>query len=297
MKKITQIISEMNAKISLASLLFFAFALQASHAQTTTIELDIPPSGGNGVVGVIRTMASAETAHPAGGTFTVSFDVDPGPERRVSQGGDVIAVWAAGTKSRYFFGTNNDVTSNVSNLQVNIIDDNGGTLKTSDFSNLKFVAASIGNAKHADDAGAFTFNGEATQFPFAGTTEHEEDPVAFPFPSSKTITSFNVGVTSDASLNKWGIAGMTVSVTYNDVLSTKDLKFEDAGYKLYPNPATNSISVESEAGATITIYSITGATILQLNNAAAVQQIDTNTLARGVYLVRVNDVVSKLIIE
>ena len=290
--------SKINAKISFASLLFFAFALQVSHAQTTTIELDIPPSGGNGVVGVIRTMASAVTAHPEGGTFTVSFDVDPGPTRRVSQGGDIIAVWAAGTKSRFFFGTNNDVTSNVSNLQVNIIDDNGGTLKTSDFSDLKFVAASIGNAKHADDAGAFTFNGDATQFQFAGTTEHEEDPVAFPFPSAQTITSFNVGVTNDKSLNKWGIAGMTVSVTYNDILSTKDLaEFADAGYKLYPNPATDNISVESEAGANITIYSITGATILQVNNAAAVQQIDTSALAKGVYLVRVNDVVSKLIVE
>lgn len=278
-------------------LLFLLSTLGVLQAQTTTIELEILPTGSTSSLGEVHTMTSAVTAHPAGGTFTVSFDVDPGDDRRVSVNGSSPLIWATNATSRFFLGSNGDKTQNVSNLQVTIVDDNGGTLTTAAFSDLEFTGASIGNAKNDADGGFFTYNGDSTQFTF-GPDIIQGEPWPFPFPSSTVVTSFNTGVTNSEGLNKWGIAGVKVSVTYQNTLSVNHVDgFAEKGYKLYPNPASSILFVKSESGANIAVYNAVGVEVLKISNATITQEINTGALAKGVYFIKVNNSGSKFIIK
>jgi hypothetical protein len=297
MKKITKKQNKLNAKTILALGVFLTSALFVSQAQTTTVEIDVFPVATPAFVpvGGVHTMRSTEIEHPEGGTFNVSYDIQIADGAFLYQGGNEPLQWGL-SSARFFIGANGDATEDVKNIVVTVVDDHNGALTSGNFSNLKFIGASLGDAINNNDAGYFTYNGdEANKFTFG---KQASEPIDFPFESDADVTSFNVGVNNAKTSNKWGIASVKISVTYDTTLSTQDFNnFLESGYKLYPNPASNNITVESEAGATITIYSITGASVLEISNATEVQQINTSSLAKGVYLVRVNDVVSKLIIE
>ena len=304
MKKITSKQNRLNAKTVLALGVFLISALFVSQAQTQTVEIDVLPPDLSTLTpdpGDPVTMTSAEIDHPGGGSFKISYDVHlaDGETMYVGSTGADPRRWGL-SGGRFFIGDPGDKTENINNIQVTIIDDINGTLVGSDFTNLKFVGATVGQVSNAVDTGYFTYNGDEVN-----TDDFTKNSALSPFLFPSDVTSFNVGTTDINSFNnelggnKWGVRSVKISVTYNlwtaGTQNFSDL--QESGYKLYPNPASNNITVESEAGATITISSIVGASVLEISNATEVQQINTSSLAKGVYLVRVNNAVSKLIIE
>ena len=312
MKKITSKQNRLNAKTVLALGVFLISALFVSQAQTETIEIDVFPPSVNLITpanGVPVTMTSAVMDHPDGGTYTVSFDVHIADGATFYAAGQSVddaptspRYWGL-TANKWFDGSNQDKTENIDNIQVTIINDLG-TLVGSDFTDTKFVSANIGQGDQVNDSGYFLYNG-ATANADKDTWARHPSLTDFVFGNAGVaVTSFNVGTNSglpnnELGGNKWGVRSVKISVTYN-VSTAGTQNFSDlleSGYKLYPNPASNNITVESEAGATITISSIVGASVLEISNATEVQQINTSSLAKGVYLVRVNNAVSKLIIE
>jgi len=73
--------------------------------------------------------------------------------------------------------------------------------------------------------------------------------------------------------------GMEVSETnFND---------ENTGFKIYPNPATNEVSVFAEIRGSwnVTIYDMTGSVVLEAKSSASVKLIDTSSLSSGTYIV------------
>ena len=58
--------------------------------------------------------------------------------------------------------------------------------------------------------------------------------------------------------------------------------------KLYPNPVNNILNIESElAVANVSIYSITGSLVHQVNSSRMLSQsIDISELAEGMYIIR-----------
>jgi len=299
MKKITQKQNKLNSKTILASVVFLISALFLAQAQDS-LEIEVLPGDPGSFIptGGVHTMTSAETPSPGGGTFTVSYDVHIPDGDTFYIGGSAPRQWGL-SHSRFFdaAGTG-DATDICDNIVVTIVDDNGGALTTGAFSKLKFTKASLGGATANNDAGYFTYKGvEDQKFEF---TQQPTSPSDFIF-TRNNVASFNVGTSNNGvtTNNKWGIASVTISVTVNTTTaSTQEFSgLLESRYKLYPNPASDDVTVESEAGATITIYSITGRSVLEISNATEVQQINIGSLDRGIYLVSVNDAVSKLVIE
>jgi len=66
------------------------------------------------------------------------------------------------------------------------------------------------------------------------------------------------------------------------------------GATIFPNPATDVINLNLDGLTTITIYSITGAKVLEVNTDG---QIDVSSLQSGMYLVTDGLITEKLIIE
>ena len=66
---------------------------------------------------------------------------------------------------------------------------------------------------------------------------------------------------------------------------------------IYPKPATGNITVSGAQGETVSIYTITGALIKQVQDISTVQNIDISELNSGLYIVRVGSITQKLVVE
>lgn len=60
-----------------------------------------------------------------------------------------------------------------------------------------------------------------------------------------------------------------------------------ASFTLAPNPANSTVTINSEENAEITVYNVVGAEVINIENAAASQEINVSDLAEGTYLVKV----------
>lgn len=114
----------------------------------------------------------------------------------------------------------------------------------------------------------------------------------------ETSYSFRIrSVCEDGLFSEW-TAAVTVST---DADHNAVANIDATSFNLYPNPATNTVSVETNAGAIIQVIDQSGRTILSASTTGTHTDIDVAKLARGAYFVRVVDsesiAVRKLILK
>jgi len=85
------------------------------------------------------------------------------------------------------------------------------------------------------------------------------------------------------------IAGKTSGIIYKIIDSTAGLSgFEKSMFTLYPNPAGNEVTVSLNAdSASLTIYDVSGKTVLSNTLAAGSNSINTSSLQAGLYIVAI----------
>lgn len=82
-----------------------------------------------------------------------------------------------------------------------------------------------------------------------------------------------------------------------DILSTTT--FETTRFSAYPNPATTSVTLSaSQVLQDIVVYDITGKVVLEIpSNMTTSKTIETSSLTSGIYLIRIQNSVQKLIVK
>ena len=95
-----------------------------------------------------------------------------------------------------------------------------------------------------------------------------------------------------------------IKLEYEELSSNDDgsgnINPENIKISVYPNPATDIVNVvipDSEDNAVIGIYSISGALVKQVKANVGVNTIPVNDLSSGMYIVKVNNAVQKLIVK
>jgi hypothetical protein len=74
---------------------------------------------------------------------------------------------------------------------------------------------------------------------------------------------------------------------------------DDLGFSMYPNPSNNNLTIKSANNplTTVEIYNVTGQRVLNFNFSQSISEImDVSNLTSGVYLVRINDSITKRLI-
>ena len=74
-----------------------------------------------------------------------------------------------------------------------------------------------------------------------------------------------------------------VSMSYDEIFLSTNEMAQNTAFNLYPNPATDMISVNGEGFEKAEIYNIAGQKVMESSNA----QIDVKALQAGVYMVKV----------
>ncbi|MCG8581036.1 MAG: leucine-rich repeat protein, partial [Bacteroidales bacterium] len=95
--------------------------------------------------------------------------------------------------------------------------------------------------------------------------------------------------------------GSDYAITYYAVYSediANNLNPQDAlKIKVYPNPATTHFSIEGAERETLSIYSVNGALVKQVNNLSNNQTIQIGNLPKGMYLLKVGNTTQRLLIK
>ena len=83
---------------------------------------------------------------------------------------------------------------------------------------------------------------------------------------------------------------------YNDVEET----VSDSRINIYPNPANNVLNVKIdnyESDDMITIMDVSGRTLISETITNDQMKVDLSSLSKGLYIIKVGDVVDKIVIE
>ncbi|TLX76568.1 T9SS type A sorting domain-containing protein [Labilibacter sediminis] len=75
--------------------------------------------------------------------------------------------------------------------------------------------------------------------------------------------------------------------TYDNTTTGISVDGEDVGISVYPNPATDYVNIELSNNATLTVYSVTGAVVLNKEVFAGLNRVDISSLNSGVYLLSI----------
>jgi choice-of-anchor B domain-containing protein len=74
---------------------------------------------------------------------------------------------------------------------------------------------------------------------------------------------------------------------------------DDLGFSMYPNPSNNNLTIKSTNNplTTVEIYNVSGQIVLSFNFSESISEImDVSNLNSGIYLVRINDSITKRLI-
>ncbi|QZE12703.1 T9SS type A sorting domain-containing protein [Halosquirtibacter laminarini] len=110
-----------------------------------------------------------------------------------------------------------------------------------------------------------------------------------------TVTIVGLGtatITAKATAKNYNDATATLQVVVTKATSTP--KTEKSNFILYPNPATDFITIEGDAKDDITIFSITGVKMKIVYNKG---RIDVRDLPRGIYLVKYHNEIYKMVLK
>ncbi len=79
-------------------------------------------------------------------------------------------------------------------------------------------------------------------------------------------------------------------------LYPQETLYEQPAISIYPNPATNYISIDNDENVkSIIIFNLVGRKMLTFDNIRKDEQYDVSTLSNGMYLVQVTDQANKII--
>lgn len=90
-----------------------------------------------------------------------------------------------------------------------------------------------------------------------------------------------------------------VRVLYSETISV-DENHLDSGINIYPNPANNVVNVKIDNYETddmITITDVSGRTLIAETVTNDEMKVDVSNLSKGLYIIKVGDVVDKIVIE
>jgi hypothetical protein len=148
----------------------------------------------------------------------------------------------------------------------------------------------VNNSGNPIENAAVTFNGQTLYtnsegvVVFSGINTGDSISYSVSY-NGYTDVSGNINVSED---------GATETVK---LLSTGVNELENVRIKVYPNPAYSNVYICSEAGSVIEIYTISGKRIKQFISESDIETIDINSYKSGIYLIRINNVVTKLIVS
>ena len=118
-----------------------------------------------------------------------------------------------------------------------------------------------------------------------GDSDYSVIATNIPVPAGATVTCYD---------QAWGARFAGYLLNMNDgvievgmEVSETNFNDENTGFKIYPNPATNEVSVFAEIRGSwnVTIYDMTGSVVLEAKSSASVKLIDTSSLSSGTYIV------------
>jgi len=109
-----------------------------------------------------------------------------------------------------------------------------------------------------------------------------------------------ISVSYSAYINGYGGTILTINMAddgtvknarfkYNQQAANRPVNYSVAELKLYPNPAASQLYIENNAGASVTIYDISGKVVQSVTNAAKNARIDVSGLKPGSYVVKVKE--------
>lgn len=90
-----------------------------------------------------------------------------------------------------------------------------------------------------------------------------------------------------------------VRVLYSETISV-DENHLDSGINIYPNPANNVVNVKIDNYETddmITITDVSGRTLIAETVTNDEMKVDVSNLSKGLYIIKVGDVIEKFVIE
>ncbi len=123
--------------------------------------------------------------------------------------------------------------------------------------------------------------------PYAGSNFYLVKPVKLEI--SNTASYYNTGIGAMGTAN--GVSGTNTGI--NSVAANS--------FKLYPNPATGLVYIESENITSIEVMNMTGQVIYNEITVGSKHEINTGNWAKGIYLVKVNTAegqsAQKLVVE
>jgi len=81
-----------------------------------------------------------------------------------------------------------------------------------------------------------------------------------------------------------------------DNVSIDDTTLKSPSIKVYPNPATNTFTIESEKGGLVTLYSLLGKQILK-QEVSSMEEIDVSKIESGNYFLQLDNSRIKLVLQ
>lgn len=104
----------------------------------------------------------------------------------------------------------------------------------------------------------------------------------------------NLGVTDPSTASGWlSISELSV---WGAAATSAIGNVNAMSYKVFPNPAMGSFTIENASGANIRLVSLTGQVVFEKSNISVSEKLDLN-LNSGIYLLNVDDSVSKIIVR
>jgi hypothetical protein len=140
---------------------------------------------------------------------------------------------------------------------------------------LKNTAGQVLTFTYTDAGGAYSFSGLAAGSYVIYPEEMSYYTTAYPVTVSAGVPADGVGFkkrTTTGIIEPWTLPNSVAATT-------------KAGIAVYPNPATDVITLENAKGTQVTIYNVTGRKVLTTSVTNNSTDIDISQLASGVYFI------------
>jgi hypothetical protein len=94
-----------------------------------------------------------------------------------------------------------------------------------------------------------------------------------------------------------GIAYFSSDTLLNDTSITNTLNNKQTNFSIYPNPASSKITIESSEIGIVKIINLLGKTIYKARKSSYLTEINTSQFAKGIYILQLNGMSSKVLIQ
>lgn len=239
-------------------------------------------------------------------TYKISCDIIPASGQGImsgSGGGTSVATdWGLATSTDQsdiqnviFSGINNE-WAEVSNIQIEDFNPNGGDLRAESIKDLSFKSVILVNAQSPNkDVAALVINDDTIGLG-SGVVIRTHDTI-----NMKTLADFSIlqnffigtGESPDQSKNKWSVEGIGVSAlcipaTDTTALTRKLESQNQFDYRISPNPSNGifSVDIEQNLKGTYSVYSINGTKLIE-GNMDPYFEFDLSQYEQGIFLFKI----------